>query len=137
MGETLDTLAEKIVALTAAMGRGFEAVDTRFDAMDTRFAGVEDRLDRVEARLDSNDTRFVSIDQRFDGIDQRFDELKSELRTRIEAVDAKVGLVLEKVTDLTVRDARHSAVHVRHEQVLDNHELRLRALESNARPTDR
>ncbi|HEV3484313.1 MAG TPA: hypothetical protein VG106_02825, partial [Vicinamibacterales bacterium] len=69
-------------------------------------------------------------------IDTRFDELKAELRTQIEAVDAKVGLVLEKVTDLTLRDARHSAVHVRHEQVLDNHELRLRALEFKDGPRE-
>lgn len=41
--------------------------------------------------------------------------------------------MLEKVTDLTLRDVRHAAVHVRHEQVLANHERRLRALESNAR----
>jgi hypothetical protein len=89
MPETLDTLAEKIVALTR------------------------------------------SIDKRFETVDKRFDEVKAELRMQIEAVDTKVGLVLEKVTDLVARDARHSAVHVRHEQVLDKHELRLIALESD------
>ena len=106
MAETLDTLAEKITALTTSMDNGFGAVDKRFCA----------------------------VDRRFDAVDQRFDEVKSELRTHIEAVDAKVGLVLEKVDDLIKRDARHSVKHAQYELHLDNHELRLIALEPKQEP---
>ena len=78
----------------------------------------------------SIDRRFDAVDQRFDAVDQRFDDLKAELRTEIEAVDAKVGLVLEKVEDLVKRDIQHSVVHARLERRLDNHDLRLTALET-------
>lgn len=122
MPETLDTLAEKIVALTTSMDSRFDGVAKRFDAVDTRFDGVDNRFDGVDTRLEA--------------VDQRFDEVKAELRTQIETVDAKVGLVLEKVTDLIKRDVRHSLVHVRHEQVLDEHEIRLSALESDKNPRD-
>ena len=120
MAETLDTLAEKITALTTSMDNGFGAVDKRFCAVDRRFDAV--------------DRRFDAVDRRFDAVDQRFDEVKSELRTHIEAVDAKVGLVLEKVDDLIKRDARHSVKHAQYELHLDNHELRLIALEPKQEP---
>ena len=106
MAETLDTLAEKISALTTSVDNGFTAIDQRFNA----------------------------VDKRFEAVDQRFDELKSELRTHIEAVDARVGLVLEKVDDLIRRDVRHSVQHAHFERRLDNHELRLIALEPKQEP---
>ncbi len=81
--------------------------------------------------------RFDAVDQRFDEVAERFDEVKAELRVEIEAVDAKVGLVLEKMDDLVKRGLHHSIVHARPELRLDNHDLRLenhdvrlRALES-------
>ncbi|MGH9370228.1 MAG: hypothetical protein ACRD15_01715 [Vicinamibacterales bacterium] len=89
MAETMDTLAEKITALT------------------------------------------TSLDKRFDAVDRRFDEVRAELRMQLEAVDGKVDLVLEKVTELGARDVRHVVVHARLEQRLDDHELRLTALESD------
>ena len=122
MAETLDTLAEKITALAVLMEARFKGVDTRFDAVDQRFESV--------------DRRFEAVDRRFDAVDRRFDELKAELRTEMEAVDAKVGLVLEKVDDLITRDVRHSLVHARFEQRLDNHELRLTALESGTKTAE-
>lgn len=76
----------------------------------------------------------TSIDKRFDGVDKRFDELKAELRTQLEATDAKVDVVLEKVDDLIMRDVRHSVVHARLEQRLDDHEIRLISLEKDRTP---
>ena len=148
MPETLDTLAEKVVALTTAVDRRFDAVDKRFDAVDKRFDAVDERFAAVDGRFDAADKRFDAADKRFDAVDKRFDvadkridavddrfdELKAELRTQIEAVDAKVALVLEKVDDLIKRDVRHSVAHARFDQRLDNHELRLLALESDGPP---
>lgn len=92
MAETLDTLAERITALT-----------TLTSQMATRV---------------------------------QVDEVKSGLRTQIEAVDAKVELVLEKVDDLIKRDIYHSVVHARFEQRFENHEMRLMTLQSRRKPPD-
>jgi len=124
MAETLDTIAEKITALS-----------TRFDGVDTRLDGLDARFDSVDARFDGVDTRFDGVVMRFEGLDQQLVELKSGLRTQIEAVDAKVGLVLEKVTDLITRDARHSVVHARFDERFEDHEVRLIAVESSRAPS--
>ena len=71
-----------------------------------------------------------------DHVDRRHDETRSALRTYIEAVDTKVGLVLEKVDDLIKRDMRHTAARVRFDDRLDNHELRLMVLESEEPASD-
>ena len=60
--------------------------------------------EKIVALTTTMEKRFDAVDKRFDAVDQRSDELKAELRTQIEAVDAKVGLVLEKVTHLIERD---------------------------------
>ena len=130
MPETLDTLAEKITALTTSMEGRFTGVDNRLTAIDQWFEAIDQRFEAIDKRFDAVDNRFDAVDDRFGAVDRRFDELKAELRTEIEAVDAKVGLVLEKVDHLIERDVRHSVVHARFEQRLDNHELRLTALES-------
>jgi hypothetical protein len=84
------------------------------------------KLDTLGAKLDVFST---SVDTRFEQVDTRFDELKSELATRIEAVDAKVDLVVEGFGNLLKKDASNSASHARFEARVDNHELRLVALE--------
>jgi archaellum component FlaC len=137
MAETLDTLGEKIAGLAARLDgvdKRFDGIDKRFDGIDQRFDRIDQRFDGVDKRFDGIDQRFDGVDKRFDGIDQRFDEVKAELKTQIEAVDAKVGLVLEKVDDLIARDVRHSAVHAGFELQLENHDLRLTALEAGRRP---
>jgi chaperonin cofactor prefoldin len=91
------------------------------------------KLDALGAKLDvfstSVDKRFEQVDKPFEQVDKRFDELKSELATRIEAVDAKVDLVVEGFGNLLKKDASNSASHARFEARVDNHELRLVALE--------
>ena len=91
------------------------------------------KLDALGAKLDvfstSVDKRFEQVDTRFEQVDTRFDELKSELATRIEAVDAKVDLVVEGFGNLLKKNASNSASHARFEARVDNHELRLVALE--------
>jgi chromosome segregation ATPase len=154
MPETLDTLAEKVAALTTAMMTGFDGIDRRFDAVDRKFDAIDQRFDAIDQRFDAIDRRFDAIDRRFEvvdrkfdvidrrfdaidhrfeQVDQRFDELKAGLRTQIEAVDAKVDLVLEKLTDLTSRDIGHSVTHARFDERLNEHEVRLNALETKPR----
>jgi archaellum component FlaC len=137
MAETLETLATRIDAFATSVSQRFDGIDqrltgidTRFDGIDTRLAGIDTRFDGIDMRLDGIDQRLAGIDTRFDGIDTRLVDLKAELLIRIEAVDTKVGLVLEKVDHLIHRDVANSVAHARFEQRLDNHELRIIALES-------
>ena len=140
MAETLETLGEKLTAGLAAMARRFDTVDQRLEGVDRRLAEVDRRFDGVDQQLagiakqfESFDNRFEGVAKQFESVDKRFDQLGSSLRTQIEAVDNKVGLVLEKVQDVIERDVHHSGVNARVETRLDNHELRLIALESKKR----
>jgi chaperonin cofactor prefoldin len=90
------------------------------------------KLDALGAKLDVFST---TVDKRFEQVDKRFDELKSELGTRIEAVDAKVDLVVEGFGNLLKKDAANSASHAQIDARLDSHDLRLTALESRRRMT--
>lgn len=115
MAETLETLGTKLDALGAKLDSFSSAVDTRFHQVDKRFEQV--------------DKRFEQVDKRFEQVDRRFDELKSDLGTRIESVDAKVNPVLEGFANLVVKDSANAAAHSRIEGRLEQHELRLKALE--------
>ncbi len=74
-----------------------------------------------------------SIDARFAQVDMRFDELKAQLRTEIEAVDARVQLVYEAVTSQQTKGAANDADHATFNRRLDNHDVRLLALERQKR----
>ena len=147
MPETLDSLGEKIASLTTSFDIRFDQVGKRFDQVDKRFDQVDQRVDQVDKRVEQVDRRLAQVDARVSDMDarlsqvdariaqadQRVDEQGSSLRTLIEAVDSKVGLVLEKVTHLMQRDIHNTAGHARFETRLDNHELRLIALEAGYR----
>jgi len=122
MAETIETIGTKLDALGAKLDVFSTTVDKRFEQVDKRFEQVDKRFEQV-------DKRFEQVDKRFEQVDKRFDELKSELGTRIEAVDAKVDLVVEGFGNLLKKDAANSASHARIETRLDNHDLRLTALE--------
>ncbi|MGH7446124.1 MAG: hypothetical protein ACRELT_01095, partial [Longimicrobiales bacterium] len=90
---------------------------------------IDQRLNGIDQRFDGIDQRLNGIDRRLDGVDTRLEDVKTELLVRIEAVDAKVGLVIEKVDDLIRRDLASLVAHARVDERLDDHELRLTALE--------
>ena len=89
--------------------------------------------ERITSLADAMKNGFDAVDKRFDAVGKRFDEQKSSLRTQLEAVDAKVSLVLEKVEDLILKDMRNSATHAKFDERFDNHERRLKVLESRDR----
>jgi chaperonin cofactor prefoldin len=113
MAETLKTVGTKIDALTSKLDAFSAAVDKRFEQVDKRFEQV--------------DKRFEQVDKRFDNLKE---ELKGELGTKIEAVEAKVDLVLEGFENLVKKDAANSASHARMDARLDTHEIRIAALEN-------
>jgi hypothetical protein len=103
--ETLDTLAARIAALG-------QTIDTQFTQIDGRFA---------------------QIDGRFEKIDGRFDELKSQLRTEIEAVRSDVTRVYDALIAQAARNTANDAAHAAFTRRLDQHDLRLLALEQRRR----
>jgi chromosome segregation ATPase len=132
--EQIDTRFEQIDTRFVQIDTRFEQIDTRFVQIDTRFVQIDKRFVQIDKRFDQVDQRIAQVDARVSQLDQRVDEQGSSLRILIEAVDSKVDLVLEKVTHLMHRDVHNSAGHAHFETRLDNHELRLIALESGHRP---
>jgi chromosome segregation ATPase len=141
--ETLETIAAKIDALGRSMAERFDAVDQRFVGMDNRFTTVDERLANVDERFTKVDERFNKVDERFtkvderlttaDGrfksIDQQLVEMKAQLGVKIEAVDAKVVKVYDAVIAMREKSKRNATEHKTFEKRLDNHDVRLLALE--------
>src|SRR5690349_18952192 len=94
---------------------------------------LETIAEKIGALGKSIEARFEQVDRRFEQVDTRFDELKAQLRTEIETVDARVKLVYEVVVAQTAKnttiDAEHATLHRR----LDNHDVRILALERRRR----
>ena len=112
MSETLETIAEKITALA-------KTIDERFTQVDQRFAQVDQRLGETDAKL----TALAKT------VDRRFDETESRLGVKIEAVDAKVMLVFDAVISLRELADTNTKDHKRFTERLDNHDIRILALE--------
>jgi hypothetical protein len=107
--ETLESIAARI-----------EALNQRFDAVDQRFDGV--------------DQRFAGIDQRFTTVDQQMAEMKAHLGIKIEAVDAKVATVYDAVIAMREEAKRNATEHRTFTKRLDDHDVRILALEKPAPP---
>jgi hypothetical protein len=105
MPETLETLGAKLDALGKSIDHRFKSIDHRFD----------------------------QVDNRFEQVDKQFEEMESRLRVKIEAVDMKASLAIERLDDLLTRHDINAIEHARFEQRLDNHEVRLTALENRNR----
>ena len=100
--ETLETIAAKIEALS-------KSIDRRFDGLSK-----------------STDRRFDDFGK---SIDQRFDEWGAQLGVKIEAVETKVTQVSDEVTAMRNETKRNASEHKTFTKRLDNHDLRLLALE--------
>ena len=139
MAETLESLAQRLDEIAEQMAtraqvdeltRRIQAVE---DATRTNEAAIRTQASSMASRADLD--RFATRDdlKQF-ATRAQMDEMKSALQTQIEAADAKVGLVLEKVDHLIKRDIHHSVVHARFDQRLENHELRMLGLEDRHKP---
>ena len=106
MPETLETIAAKIDALATSV--------------EQRFAGV--------------DRRFGAIDQRFAAIDGQFDETRAQLGVKIEAVDAKVDKVYDELIAMRAEANRNTSERETYTSLLENHDIRLLALEKREPP---
>src|SRR5207247_11366246 len=76
--------------------------------------------------------RFDQVDARVAWIDVRFDELKAQLRAEIETVDGRVKLVYDGVIAQRADNQANAAAHQESAKRLDDHDLRLVAIERRA-----
>ena len=148
MPETLESLAAKITALSEVVKAGFtdfagrfnqveerfDKVDERFDKIDGRLVTVDGRLNKVEERLDQADDRFTSLEA---SIDRKLDEMRSQLGVKIEAVDTRVTQVYDAVIALGAHGEQNRKDHKRIDEKLEDHDVRILALEHRGRPKRR
>lgn len=62
-------------------------------------------------------------------MEKRFGELKAQLGVKIEAVDANVRLVYDVIITQQQHNTANEATHATFTKRIDNHELRIRAIE--------
>ena len=104
---------------------GVRKNDELFAGIDARFARIDERFDRVDERFDRVDAEFVKVRQEMrefhDALDTRILEQSETMRRHfdvmVEKVEAAVRIVAEGHTHLWT--------------VLDNHEVRLQAIEKH------
>jgi hypothetical protein len=103
--ETLETIAAKIDALSRSNDERFASIETRIDALST------------------------SIDERFAKVDAQFAETRTQLGVKIEAVETKVVQVYDEVIAMREGARRNVTEHEAFTRRLDNHDIRIPALE--------
>jgi hypothetical protein len=101
MPETLDTLAAKLTELSTSITERFAKVDQQFAKVDERFATAE----------------------------KQRAEMKAHLEVKIEAVQADVRLVYDVVIAQQERNKANDRAHRVFTKRLDNHDIRILALE--------
>jgi RNA processing factor Prp31 len=116
--ETLETIAAKIDALS-------KSIDRRFDA----FSKSIDR--RFDAFSKSTDRRFDAFSK---SIDRRFEESGAQLGVKIEALATKVTQVYDEVIAMREESKRNASEHKTFTKGLDNHDVRILALEKPGSP---
>ena len=70
-----------------------------------------------------------SIDERFAKVDQQFAETRAQVGVKIEAVDEKVTRVYDAVIAVEGHKQSNDKAHVRFNKRLDDHDVRILALE--------
>jgi hypothetical protein len=100
---------------------------------------VPETLDTISAKIaalgKSIDARFAQVDAHFAQVDARFDKVTTELRVEIEAVNENVNRVYDAVIAQREKNEANVAEHERLGKRLENHEVRILALERDTRNT--
>jgi septal ring factor EnvC (AmiA/AmiB activator) len=129
MPETLDTLAMKIAELGKAIDARFVKVDQQFAKVDQQFAKVNQQFAKVNQQFAKVDQQFAKVDQQFAKVDQQFADVKTHLEMKIEAVRAEVHLVYDVVIAQQGRNEANDRAHEGFTKRLEDHEVRILALE--------
>jgi hypothetical protein len=104
-----------------------ETVEGRLDKSDNRFTQLEASIGRKidEAR--------AQLDAKIDTVDRKLVETRAHLGVKIEAVDTRVTQVYDAVIALTSHEKQNRKDHQRFDNKLDDHDVRILALEHRAR----
>jgi hypothetical protein len=92
---------------------------------------VPETLETIAARIEALSK---STSERFVTAEQQLVETRSQLGVKIEAVDAKVVKVYDEVIAMREETKRNAREHKRFTKRLDNHDVRLLALENPGSP---
>ena len=112
----LDVLSRDVQARFEAVDRRFEAVDRRFDATDARFDAVDARLEAFRQEVRDEMAREGAATRRhFDVVAESIRADVAQFMTRVATTDERVATVRSEQTT--------------YKAVLENHEIRLQALE--------
>lgn len=93
---------------------------------------LKKHTESTEKRFGSIDARFESMEKRFDSIDQRFDSMEKK-------IDSKFNMLMSEISKVIVlceeQNARNKAVMDSQafiKENLDNHDSRIKSLETKA-----
>jgi len=133
----------KIVDLKNEMDARFLTVDERFDAIDRRFDAVDRRFDAVDRRFDAVDDRFRAVDERFEHVEHAlatgFETLRRHMEILFEQSRADFRLGLERIDaqqhQIDVLLSSNTHEHSAFVEMLQDHEVRIKALEPPNRPS--
>jgi len=90
---------------------------------------MAETLDTLGGKIDALTKRFDGVDKRLDGVDKRLDQVQSTLGVKIDAVEALAKLAVERLDDVLKKDVGNSLAHARLDARIDDHDLRILALE--------
>ena len=113
-----------------------KGMDARFDVVDARFDAVDARLEQHEERLKEHDARFDQLEARIidsqETTRRHFDIVAEQLRADMKLLYDGVIAMNDQISGFMRTNAREHAAIL---QALDNHEVRIKSLESNSRST--
>ena len=115
----------EITDLKSQMDEQFRAVDVKFAAVDARFDAVDRRFAAVDTQFEELRTLIVDSAK---ATRTHFDVIADQLRTEIKLGLDKSMATGQQIAGLTAINAQD---HVAFARTLENHELRLKALESS------
>jgi len=129
----------------------FREVDDHFCEVDEHFREVDEHFREVDEHFREVDARFNEVNGRFAAVDARFDELELRLTAEhettrrhmdvlIEQLKTEWRLGLDKITAVEQRlvsiVASNASDHTVFTAVLQQHELRISALETKNSPSE-
>ena len=92
---------------------------------------MPETLETIAAKIDALSS---SNDKRFAAVDQQLAETRAQLGVKIEAVEAKVVQVYDEVIAMREESKRNAMEHKTFTKRLDNHDVRILALEKPGPP---
>lgn len=91
------TLRDVLLAINGLDVR-VDSLELKIDGLSTRIDGLDVRMDRLEGRMDRMDERMNHLDSRMDRLETSVDVLA----TRVTGVEAAVGKMDKRITDLMI-----------------------------------